>query len=194
MLGITNNLKANIAITKLGANQQKLTFTAQPEIDTFTKSASQKEISFNGKMLDFILGKNRNSKLLNKYVDQANSGDLDAKNAAVKMLCGIRKLTDESQIAALKMLEEKGTEQDMQQLLERIVYSEKRPETVQIKVLSTIPIMAERLKLDLKVLEELYNALEPLYYLPENLEGPASEAQDQIQLLINDRSPYLRRN
>lgn len=194
MLGITNNIQANLTTKKPVTNQQQITFTAEPVIDTFTKSAQKKEISFNGKMLDFILGKNRNSKLLNNYVEQANSGDQDAKNAAVKILCSRRLLTDESQIAALKMLETKGTEQDMQQLLERIVYSEKRPETVQIKALSTIPIMAERLKLDLNVLEELYNALEPLYYLPENLEGPASEAQDQIQLLINDRSPYLRRN
>lgn len=192
MLGITNNLQANISTTKPVTNQQKITFTAQPVIDTFTKTASKKEIAFNGAVLDFFLGKNRNSKLLNKYVEQANNGDQDAKNAATKMLYGFRKLTEESQINAIKMLEEKGTKEDIQKLLDNFVYSERKAENLQIQAFSTIPKIAERLNLDTEFLEQLHHDLEPFCYLPEHLEGPATEAQDKIQLLINDKSPYLR--
>lgn len=193
MLAITNNFQTNLAIKKPAISQQRTTFTAQPVIDTFTKSSPKQEISFNGKIWDaitsVITGERRNSNELKEYVANANNGCELHRIMVSSALCDNRALNDESLIAAIEMLKERGSKTDLRRIFDHVVCSKEKSEEVQVKAIMALPKMAERLDLNKNDLEQLHHDLEPIFYLPDDLEFAATTAQAQIQTLIDKKYP-----
>ncbi|MEW5822264.1 MAG: hypothetical protein AB1782_18870 [Cyanobacteriota bacterium] len=176
---------------KTGSANNIPSFSSKQSGDIFVNPKSNTNVSFSGKLGDFIsrkINKKKESTYLKNAAEALNNGDLRILSGVKNMLASKPHLTDDSQLKALEAIKNQGGEKEAFFLISEIASDDNRSIKVRVKAVESILEMAQSHDFSADVLGRLHGDLEPLHLkLPDELEVASETVRWELEKMMDKK-------